>query len=56
MTHFKLDPDIININILTKFEGDLAKNVALKSLNKVFLRFDPVTYIFTGPDPYSNLT
>ena len=46
----KLDRDSIKTNILTLFEEDLTKYVAL-DLNKSFQIFDIVTYILTQPSP-----
>jgi hypothetical protein len=45
---FDYDQDVIKVNILSKFEEDWVKMVASKSVNKIFLRFDLVTY-FLNP-------
>ena len=47
----KLDQDIINTNILTKFLEDWANKCGPYSVNKIFQRFDLVTYFFTETDP-----
>ena len=52
----QIDPDVIKINILTKFEEENAKKVVPRWVGKGFLSFDLVTYILIQPNPYSNLT
>ena len=52
MTRFPTRSSFHQDNILTKFDD---YRTGLYSINKVFLRFDPVTSFLTGPDLFSHL-